>query len=142
MSERTECGTPGCRGIGHIKGPKFVSHNSASGCPYSPQNLNRTRPFTDRLTLKQNSDDDDDDDEKLSDKLKALEKSREKKVKTEEKAKTQTNRCESPTVTIKRMLSKKDKRFKQEKRDDELSDNCEKSETSERLLSFLICLIT
>lgn len=61
MNDRTECGTHGCRGIGHIKGPKFATHNSASGCPYSAQNLNRTRAIPDRLNVKQESGDFDED---------------------------------------------------------------------------------
>ena len=52
LSERAECGTHGCRGIGHIKGPKFATHNSASGCPYSPQNLQKIRIMSDRLNGK------------------------------------------------------------------------------------------
>ncbi|XP_012282792.1 lethal(3)malignant brain tumor-like protein 3 isoform X2 [Orussus abietinus] len=52
LNDRPECGTYGCRGIGHVKGPKFATHNSASGCPYSPQNLPKVRPMTDRLNLK------------------------------------------------------------------------------------------
>lgn len=35
------CPTPGCKGIGHIKGPKYTSHHSAFGCPYSVINLNK-----------------------------------------------------------------------------------------------------
>ncbi|KAJ8682856.1 hypothetical protein QAD02_018648 [Eretmocerus hayati] len=53
LNDRPECGTYGCRGIGHVKGPKFATHNSASGCPYSPQNLNKSRALADRLSLKQ-----------------------------------------------------------------------------------------
>ena len=52
LNDRPECGTFGCRGIGHVKGPKFATHNSASGCPYSPQNLNKIKIITDRLSLK------------------------------------------------------------------------------------------
>lgn len=51
-NDRPECGTHGCRGVGHIKGPKFVSHNSPSGCPYSPQNLPKIRIVSDRLSGK------------------------------------------------------------------------------------------
>ncbi|GFR17313.1 lethal(3)malignant brain tumor-like protein 4 [Trichonephila clavata] len=35
------CPTTGCLGQGHIKGPKYTSHHSAFGCPYSPINLNK-----------------------------------------------------------------------------------------------------
>lgn len=51
-NDRSECGIHGCRGIGHIKGPKFVSHNSPSGCPYSTQNLPKIRIVSDRLSGK------------------------------------------------------------------------------------------
>lgn len=44
-----------------MKGPKFATHNSPSGCPYSPQNLNKTRTVTDRLSLKHESNDYDED---------------------------------------------------------------------------------
>lgn len=56
MNDRPECGTYGCRGIGHVKGPKFATHNSASGCPYSPQNLNKSGQMSDRLNLSKNHD--------------------------------------------------------------------------------------
>ncbi|XP_069169395.1 lethal(3)malignant brain tumor-like protein 3 isoform X2 [Procambarus clarkii] len=35
------CGTPGCKGIGHIKGPVYTTHHTAYGCPYSLQNINK-----------------------------------------------------------------------------------------------------
>lgn len=56
LTDRPECGTYGCRGIGHVKGPKFATHNSASGCPYSPQNLNKSGQMPDRLNLLKNHD--------------------------------------------------------------------------------------
>ncbi|KYQ58720.1 Lethal(3)malignant brain tumor-like protein 3 [Trachymyrmex zeteki] len=56
LIDRPECGTYGCRGIGHIKGPKFATHNSASGCPYSPQNLNKSVQLPDRYSLAKNND--------------------------------------------------------------------------------------
>ncbi|KAL0105487.1 hypothetical protein PUN28_016865 [Cardiocondyla obscurior] len=49
LNDRPECGTYGCRGIGHVRGPKFATHNSASGCPYSLQNLNKSGQMPDRL---------------------------------------------------------------------------------------------
>ncbi|KAG8037319.1 hypothetical protein G9C98_005529 [Cotesia typhae] len=61
LNERTECGTPGCRGVGHVKGPKFATHNSASGCPYSPQNLHKIRLVSDRLNVKHEICDYDED---------------------------------------------------------------------------------
>ncbi|XP_054724454.1 lethal(3)malignant brain tumor-like protein 1 [Uloborus diversus] len=35
------CPTAGCLGQGHIKGPKYTTHHSAFGCPYSQINLNK-----------------------------------------------------------------------------------------------------
>ncbi|XP_071536853.1 lethal(3)malignant brain tumor-like protein 3 isoform X2 [Panulirus ornatus] len=35
------CGTPGCKGIGHVKGPIYTTHHTAYGCPYSFQNINK-----------------------------------------------------------------------------------------------------
>ncbi|XP_072460373.1 lethal(3)malignant brain tumor-like protein 4 isoform X2 [Notamacropus eugenii] len=35
------CPTPGCRGIGHIRGPSYAGHHSAYGCPYSDINLKK-----------------------------------------------------------------------------------------------------
>ncbi|XP_055994412.1 lethal(3)malignant brain tumor-like protein 4 [Sorex fumeus] len=35
------CPTPGCRGIGHIRGPRYSGHHSAFGCPYSDINLKK-----------------------------------------------------------------------------------------------------
>ena len=61
LNDRAECGTYGCRGIGHVKGPKFATHNSASGCPYSPQNLNKIKTITDRLSIKHETNDYDED---------------------------------------------------------------------------------
>ncbi|TRY96239.1 hypothetical protein DNTS_017856 [Danionella cerebrum] len=43
------CPTPGCRGIGHIKGAKYTGHHSAFGCPYSEMNLRKEVVLPDRL---------------------------------------------------------------------------------------------
>lgn len=43
------CPIPGCTGLGHIKGAKFMTHYSEFGCPYSPQNLTK-EVVKDRLT--------------------------------------------------------------------------------------------
>ncbi|KAM9839530.1 lethal(3)malignant brain tumor-like protein 4 isoform 2-T3 [Aulostomus maculatus] len=43
------CPTPGCRGVGHIKGPKYTGHHSAFGCPYSDINMRKEVMLPDRL---------------------------------------------------------------------------------------------
>ncbi|KAG1934302.1 lethal(3)malignant brain tumor-like protein 4 isoform X2 [Pimephales promelas] len=43
------CPTPGCRGIGHIKGAKYTGHHSAFGCPYSDMNMKKDVVLPDRL---------------------------------------------------------------------------------------------
>ncbi|XP_071807333.1 lethal(3)malignant brain tumor-like protein 4 isoform X1 [Asterias amurensis] len=43
------CPTPGCNGIGHIKGAKYTGHHSAFGCPYSLCNMAKESPIIDRL---------------------------------------------------------------------------------------------
>ncbi|XP_013413836.1 lethal(3)malignant brain tumor-like protein 4 isoform X2 [Lingula anatina] len=43
------CPTPGCKGIGHIKGAKYIGHHSAFGCPYSNLNMNKETALADRL---------------------------------------------------------------------------------------------
>nr|XP_054366579.1 lethal(3)malignant brain tumor-like protein 4 [Mirounga angustirostris] len=43
------CPTPGCRGIGHIRGPRYSGHHSAFGCPYSDTNLKKEATLHDRL---------------------------------------------------------------------------------------------
>ncbi|XP_008832926.1 lethal(3)malignant brain tumor-like protein 4 [Nannospalax galili] len=43
------CPTPGCRGKGHIRGPRYAGHHSAFGCPYSDMNLKREAALQDRL---------------------------------------------------------------------------------------------
>ncbi|XP_070195250.1 lethal(3)malignant brain tumor-like protein 3 [Littorina saxatilis] len=43
------CPTPGCNGVGHIKGAKYVGHHSAFGCPYSSLNMNKDSTLQDRL---------------------------------------------------------------------------------------------
>ncbi|KAL9953264.1 hypothetical protein ACROYT_G040653 [Oculina patagonica] len=44
------CPTPGCKGIGHVKGAKYSTHHSTFGCPYSIQNLNKDSCLVDRLS--------------------------------------------------------------------------------------------
>ncbi|XP_024114461.1 lethal(3)malignant brain tumor-like protein 4 isoform X3 [Oryzias melastigma] len=43
------CPTAGCRGVGHIKGPKYTGHHSAFGCPYSDINMRKEVVLPDRL---------------------------------------------------------------------------------------------
>ncbi|XP_053769395.1 lethal(3)malignant brain tumor-like protein 4 [Desmodus rotundus] len=43
------CPTPGCRGIGHIRGPRYSGHHSAFGCPYSDMNLKKEATLHNRL---------------------------------------------------------------------------------------------
>ncbi|XP_017878427.1 lethal(3)malignant brain tumor-like protein 3 isoform X2 [Ceratina calcarata] len=118
LNDRPECGTYGCKGIGHVKGPKYATHNSASGCPYSPQNLHKVRQLTDRLNLKHEICEFDDD---LQDRPK-LEKT--DRIKMEK-----TDKLDKPLLLEERLL-KTEKEIKQE--DGEFSDKNEKSENSEK----------
>ncbi|XP_029978835.1 lethal(3)malignant brain tumor-like protein 4 isoform X2 [Sphaeramia orbicularis] len=43
------CPTPGCRGVGHIRGAKYTGHHSAFGCPYSDINMRKEVVLPDRL---------------------------------------------------------------------------------------------
>ncbi|XP_067888232.1 lethal(3)malignant brain tumor-like protein 4 isoform X6 [Heterodontus francisci] len=43
------CPTPGCKGVGHIKGARYTGHHSAFGCPYSELNLKKESTIQDRL---------------------------------------------------------------------------------------------
>ncbi|XP_076872700.1 lethal(3)malignant brain tumor-like protein 3 isoform X2 [Brachyhypopomus gauderio] len=49
-SEQGGCPTPGCKGIGHIKGARYSGHHSAVGCPYSDININKESVLPDRLS--------------------------------------------------------------------------------------------
>ncbi|NXN91884.1 LMBL3 protein, partial [Rhinopomastus cyanomelas] len=44
------CPTPGCLGIGHVKGPQYGTHDTLVGCPYADVNLNRKDVLPDRLS--------------------------------------------------------------------------------------------
>ncbi|XP_056620980.1 lethal(3)malignant brain tumor-like protein 3 isoform X3 [Triplophysa dalaica] len=50
VCEQSGCPTPGCRGVGHIKGARYSGHHSAVGCPYSDINLNKDSVLPDRLS--------------------------------------------------------------------------------------------
>ncbi|XP_069777211.1 lethal(3)malignant brain tumor-like protein 4 isoform X3 [Narcine bancroftii] len=43
------CPTPGCIGVGHIKGARYTGHHSAFGCPYSELNMKKESVIHDRL---------------------------------------------------------------------------------------------
>uniref|UniRef100_A0A673M3P7 Lethal(3)malignant brain tumor-like protein 4 n=1 Tax=Sinocyclocheilus rhinocerous TaxID=307959 RepID=A0A673M3P7_9TELE len=43
------CPTPGCSGVGHIRGPRYGTHYTAVSCPYSDVNLNKDGLVPDRL---------------------------------------------------------------------------------------------
>lgn len=82
LNDRPECGMYGCRGIGHIKGPKYATHNSASGCPYSPQNLHKLKQMSDRLNfLKHESCEFEEDMQEPKSKLEKTDKIKEKSEK-------------------------------------------------------------
>ncbi|XP_071964680.1 lethal(3)malignant brain tumor-like protein 4 [Antedon mediterranea] len=51
MDKEIGCPTPGCNGIGHIKGAKYTGHHSAFGCPYSTLNMNKEGIIQDRIAL-------------------------------------------------------------------------------------------
>ncbi|XP_066573736.1 lethal(3)malignant brain tumor-like protein 4 [Amia ocellicauda] len=44
------CPTPGCNGVGHIRGPRYGTHYTAVSCPYSEVNLNKEGLVPDRLS--------------------------------------------------------------------------------------------
>lgn len=44
------CPTPGCHGIGHIRGPRYGTHYTLVGCPYSDVNVSRENLLQDRLS--------------------------------------------------------------------------------------------
>lgn len=39
LEAKTECKTPGCGGLGHIKGHLHPTHSCLNDCPYSPRNI-------------------------------------------------------------------------------------------------------
>uniref|UniRef100_A0AAY5K7G8 SAM domain-containing protein n=1 Tax=Esox lucius TaxID=8010 RepID=A0AAY5K7G8_ESOLU len=49
-SDQSGCPTPGCKGVGHIKGSRYSGHHSAVGCPYSDINMNKDSVLPDRLS--------------------------------------------------------------------------------------------
>ncbi|XP_063055254.1 lethal(3)malignant brain tumor-like protein 4 isoform X1 [Engraulis encrasicolus] len=44
------CPTPGCNGVGHIRGPRYGTHYTSVSCPYSDVNMNRDALLPDRLS--------------------------------------------------------------------------------------------
>ncbi len=51
-SSSSSCPTPGCSGIGHIRGPKYFGHHSSVSCPYTDARLDYELP--DRLGITNN----------------------------------------------------------------------------------------
>lgn len=50
-----ECPTVGCRGIGHILGALYDTHNNPKDCPYSDENLMDPPILPDRLSMMHNN---------------------------------------------------------------------------------------
>ena len=46
---RSGCKVPGCRGTGHVQGPKFSNHHTMETCPYAPDNLDEDEHLPDRF---------------------------------------------------------------------------------------------
>nr|XP_057940862.1 lethal(3)malignant brain tumor-like protein 4 isoform X2 [Doryrhamphus excisus] len=44
------CPTPGCNGLGHIRGPRYGTHYTQVSCPYSDVNLSKESLLPDRLS--------------------------------------------------------------------------------------------
>ncbi|XP_062255063.1 lethal(3)malignant brain tumor-like protein 4 isoform X1 [Platichthys flesus] len=44
------CPTPGCNGVGHIRGPRYGTHYTQVSCPYSEMNMNKEGLLPDRLS--------------------------------------------------------------------------------------------
>ncbi|XP_054638900.1 lethal(3)malignant brain tumor-like protein 4 isoform X2 [Dunckerocampus dactyliophorus] len=44
------CPTPGCNGLGHIRGPRYGTHYTQVSCPYSEMNLSKESLLPDRLS--------------------------------------------------------------------------------------------
>ena len=45
------CTIFGCLGLGHIRGPKFLTHNSEKNCPYAPHNYKKDWVLADRVIV-------------------------------------------------------------------------------------------
>ncbi|KAK3932515.1 DNA ligase 1 [Frankliniella fusca] len=50
MKVTARCGTPGCRGEGHVKGSRYTCHITPQNCPYAPENLHKDAHLPDRMT--------------------------------------------------------------------------------------------
>jgi hypothetical protein len=48
-ASRGGCPTPGCRGLGHVRGARYSGHQSLAACPYSPRHLEGEDRVPDRL---------------------------------------------------------------------------------------------
>lgn len=49
MYDFLECPTIGCRGQGHIRGPKYPTHSNPKHCPYAEDNIDAEKILPDRL---------------------------------------------------------------------------------------------
>ncbi|XP_039190291.1 lethal(3)malignant brain tumor-like protein 4 isoform X2 [Crotalus tigris] len=49
MPAEKVCPTPGCQGLGHVRGPRYGTHYTLIGCPYSETNRTREGLLQDRL---------------------------------------------------------------------------------------------
>ena len=109
-----------------------MSHNSASGCPYSLQNLHKVRVLSDRLLTLKHESCEIEDDEPLE------------KQKIDKSDRLRSDRSETKMERSDRNASIEDRYIKTEKiergevkqEDAEFSDKNERSETSERLIIF------
>ncbi|KAM6428058.1 lethal(3)malignant brain tumor-like protein 4 isoform 3-T3 [Liasis olivaceus] len=49
------CPTPGCQGLGHVRGPRYGTHYTLIGCPYSETSRTRESLLQDRLGVEKPS---------------------------------------------------------------------------------------
>ena len=92
-AERAGCATPGCRGLGHVKGARYTSHHTISTCPYARQNLDVQDNIPDRI---QGGD---------------LERLLENKTKTESQSESSEDKSVVPVVVGKTCRRRKKRKF-------------------------------
>ena len=120
-AERAGCATPGCRGVGHVKGARYTSHHTISTCPYARQNLDVQDNIPDRI---QPGD---------------IERLMENKIKTESQVESSEEKSVVPVVIGKNSRRRKKRKFfdeeqavdcKEERRDSRDSKlSCERSDS-------------